>query len=179
MKHILTTLLALTIMATTPALALEINNQHSTVTFEGTHAGTPFKGHFEEWSGQVNLTENNGIQATFHTNSAQTGNPMYDGTLPTVDWFDSKNHPKATFQSTKIEEVSTNTFEVTGELTIKGISKDITFDLTTEDLPDGHIKGQTTFTINRLDYAIGKKSDPSGEWVGLEIPVTLKFTTKP
>lgn len=163
-------------LLTSPAVAKEysINTSASILKFSGTHAGNEFKGTFNTWSGTINL-EAGVIEASFDTASANTGNAMYDGTLPTVDWLNSKKYPKAIFKSETITKKDDKTYNVTGKLTIRNISQPLTFELHVDEKSDTTLKGNLSFTINRLDFDLGKKSDANAEWVSADIPVTLTF----
>lgn len=159
----------------TPALALEIDTNKSTLTFEGEHAGNAFTGTFKNWQGDIDLDAQS-LTATFDLTSAHTGNAMYDGTLPSADWFDSANHPKATFKSTAFKKVDANTYNVTGDLTLKGATHPVSFNLNLTENSAEKVAGEAMFTLNRLLYNIGKKSDPKAEWVSKDIGVTVQFT---
>ena len=100
-------------------------------------------------------------------------NALYDGTLPQKDWFDIKNHPQASFNSTSITAKEGGHYNAQGELTIRGITNPVSFDFTLSDLTQSPVKLDGTLTINRLDFDIGKGSDASAEWVSRGI--TIKF----
>lgn len=168
---------AITFSAPAFSAPLSIDTVNSKAEFSGHHAGNQFKGHFTEWNGTIDL-ENSTIKATFNTESANTGNAMYDGTLPTADWFNVKEFPKATFVSTEVIKSDNNTYKVTGAFTIKDVKKPISFDMKISENNPQMLKGHLEFTMNRLDYKLGANSDPSGEWVDLDIPVKVTFTAQ-
>jgi cytochrome b561/polyisoprenoid-binding protein YceI len=161
---------------TTPmyAQALTIDTNNSVLTFTGEHAGNTFKGTFNTWKSAIDL-EAKTIQATFDAKSAFTGNPMYDGTLPTVDWFDTKNHQEITFKSTSIEKISDTEYQILGDFKIKNISKPLEFKLKVTHQDNASLKGHLEFTLNRLDYGLGQKSDPNADWVSQNIGINLRF----
>ena len=76
--------------------------------------------------------------------------------------FDTANHPKLTFKSTAIEKVADKNFKVTGDLTIKGMTKEVTLDL--KLLGTGvHRRSKKTMAgfkltgmVNRTDFGVGK-----------------------
>lgn len=165
-----------------PAFAADYNIDYdqSALTFSGTHAGNTFEGRFNEWSAQISFNpddlENSSLSATFKTASAETGDKMYDGTLPQADWFDSANHPEAVFKSTSITENDANGYTAAGDLTIRGITRPLTFDFTLSDVSAEPVTATAQFPIDRLAYEIGKKSDPEAEWVSKDITIDLKIT---
>ncbi|MEM7619928.1 MAG: YceI family protein [Pseudomonadota bacterium] len=161
------------------AASFEIDYTKSSISFSGTHAGNAFDGKFENWTANITFDPENldasSIQANFETSSAKTGNSLYDGTLPQADWFDAKNHPKAEFQSTKITSQPDGTFQIDGTLTLRKISKPVSFKFSLTDFKASPVTAKANFTLNRFDYDIGKKSDPKAEWVSKEIVLTLNI----
>lgn len=155
-----------------------VDDSQSHVSFEGAHAGNPFKGLFQKWTANIDFdTENpekSAVSVIFDMSSAHTGNQMYDGTLPTVDWFDVAQYPQALFQSSSFEK-DKNGYVVAGNLTIKNITKPITFNFTLNNTDPTIMDAQ--ITINRLDYNIGSESDADGEWVSKDIMIAIHLTT--
>jgi len=169
--------------AQTQAKDYVVDYQSSKVSFSGTHAGNVFTGSFGEWKAVITFDpadlEASKLTAVFNPASAKTGNSMYDGTLPQADWFDVKNHAEAHFVSAGIAAGENGVYDVTGDLTIRGITKPVTFDFTLSDPEQAPVKAQGTLRINRLDFDIGKKSDAPAEWVSRDIAVTLDITANP
>ncbi len=148
---------------------LKTSQQSGTVGFSGQHAGMDFEGKFERWQATLVLPpeDNPNITATFYMSSAKTGDSIYDSTLPEFDWFDVENHPLGKFVSTKIA-VTEEGYQVTGDLTLKDITKPVSFMLT-----DNDEKLSASFDINRLAYQIGLESDPDAEWVSKTISISM------
>jgi polyisoprenoid-binding protein YceI len=151
--------------------ALQFSAKNSEVGFSGEHAGMSFNGIFEQWNAELVLPPSSlpKISATFVVSSAKTGNSTYDSTLPTGDWFDVNNHPVSQFNSTEII-VEGKDYKVNGELTLRGISRPVTFLLRSQG-------NQLTanFNIDRLAHNIGMESDPSAEWVSQHIRMKLSL----
>jgi len=152
------------------AETITASSSNSELTFNGEHAGMPFSGTFEQWQSTLILppAESPTITATFELSSAKTGDWTYDSTLPEADWFNTEVHPKGAFTSLHIAP-SPKGVDVSGELTLRGITKPIEFSL------EGSRKmGYTaTITIDRLAFDIGKESDPDAEWVSRDIVLRL------
>jgi polyisoprenoid-binding protein YceI len=148
---------------------IKSSQQSGSVTFAGQHAGMDFKGKFERWQARLNLPpqSNPSITATFYLNSAKTGDSIYDSTLPEFDWFDSQNHPKGEFVSSKIDTTD-NGYQVSGNLTLKGITAPVDF-----VLKETNNKLTANFDINRLDFNIGTESDSEAEWVSKTISLSI------
>lgn len=168
---------------TAVAKEYRIDKEQSKISFSGTHAGNDFQGNFEEWDAQITFDPENlkssSLTASFNPASAKTGNAMYDGTLPQADWFDVKNHPEATFQSTSISATEYGHYKVTGDLTIRGITHPVYFDFTLSDLSTVPVSAEATLVVDRLAYDIGKKSDAKAEWVSQNIDIQMKIVASP
>ncbi len=97
------------------------------------------------------------------TDSLESDSEKLTGHLESPDFFDVQKFPTSTFQSTSILEKSTGdaTHEITGNLTLHGVTKVITFPAKVTKAPDA-VTGTAEFTINRKDFGIvypGKPDD--------------------
>jgi polyisoprenoid-binding protein YceI len=104
-----------------------------------------------------------------------TGNGMMNKKAQTPEWFDSVKYPYAKFKSSKVEKKEGSTYNITGNLTIKGSTKTVTVPATYSKAGNKIIfKG--TFNVNRMDFKVGKKSDvvPDIMKVNFEIPAQSK-----
>lgn len=159
----------------------------SQVSFKGTHAGAQFSGKFTQWNAQIDWNTadptQSKITATFGTNSAKTGNPTYDATLPTADWFNTEKFPTATFTSTAISKgTKANTYTAKGNLTLRGLTQPValTFTLTpVPGSPNGALRALGGLTVDRLAFGLGAASDPTAEWVSRNIIITLDVVGVP
>ncbi len=174
-------IIILIIFGLTPNLKaseFELLKSESYIEFSGTHAGNKFKGKFNDFDAQINFdfddVANSKIKIVINNASAETDNKMYDGTLPSKDWFDVENYENSIFESTRIEKEN-GKYIVIGNLTIRDITKEISYEAIITKL-DEHAKG--SFDINRLDYKIGKNSDPKAEWVSKNININFAVKAK-
>jgi len=158
----------------------EIDYDNSAVRFSGTHAGNEFNGVFGTWNGEIVFDaddlESSRIVARFDLKSAKTGDLQYDGTLPNADWFNVKNTPEGVFESQTIVDNGNGGYTAQGDLSLRGITKPVSFDFTLSDLDMQPVEANGRLVINRLSYDIGKKSDPKAEWVSRDITVTFGIT---
>ena len=177
MKYLFLALLLIPTMAL--AKPYKVIKSDSSITFSGTHAGNDFAGTFNDWIAEIDFDKNNLSDAhaiiTFDLREAKTGNAMYDGTLPSPDWFDARNHPQAMYELTSVQE-NGDVYKAEGDLTIKGITKPVSFDFTLEG--DNPTLMAASFSINRLDYNIGIESDADAQWVSEEIGINIKLTAQ-
>ena len=118
--------------------------------------------------------EGHELKAEVHTRSATTGNSQIDSTLMGGDWFDAETHPLASFASTEMKRVSGNAFEVIGILTIRGISKELQFPMTLDEA-GGRRSGRGTFTVSRMEFDVGRQSQPDDSVVDFPVQVSFEF----
>lgn len=149
----------------------------SSIAFAGENSGEKFDGKFETWNAVIDFDaakpETSSVTVTIKTASAKTGSTTYDATLPKKEWFDAEGFPDAVFESKDIKSLGDGKFEAKGSLTIKSIKKNITLPFTLTPADGKTTEMTASLTINRLDFDIGKKSDPDAEWVSKDIAMTI------
>ena len=143
-----------------------IDQAHSTLEFSIGFLGlTDVKGTFDDYSATVLYNEQEmsktAIILRIDVASIDTGSDFRDKDLQGEQFFDAENHPEIIFKSKRIKEKSDGAYLVTGDLTIKGVTREISLPVShvlkrTEDSAWGNVRmgfsGQTT--INRLDYDV-------------------------
>jgi polyisoprenoid-binding protein YceI len=97
------------------------------------------------------------FSAEAFVSSINTGIAMRDNHLRKPDFFDALKYPKISFVSTNVAVVSPNTLQVTGNLTIKGVTKKVVLAVKVVEKA-GKMVFSTTITINRNDYGVGGSS---------------------
>ena len=118
-------------------MAWDIDTAHSTIEFIAKHMMvTNVRGRFTTFSGDAHLDEEHPEQSrvdvTIDLASLTTGAEARDNHLRSADFFDVAKSPTATFHSTKVERRGEDRLLVTGDLTIRGITKPVTLDVTVE-----------------------------------------------
>ena len=88
----------------------------------------------------------------FDMNSIYTDNDMLTGHLKSPDFFDIRNHPKARFVSTKVEQIS-DYYQITGQLTLLGRTKEINFPARIA-VNEGGLALVSSFKINRAEFGM-------------------------
>ncbi|MEU6114808.1 YceI family protein [Streptomyces sp. NPDC047117] len=126
-------------LAADPALAAltgeyTIDPAHSSIGFTVRHAMvTNVRGSFGEHEGTLRLDGANPAASTasidVKIDSIDTGIADRDGHLKSADFFDAEKFPLMTFRSTAVEQTDSETYRVTGDLTIKDVTKPLTIDL--------------------------------------------------
>lgn len=122
----------------------------------------------------ANNPDSSSLSASVPTAKVTSTNSQVQGSLPDSEWFDSENHPEATFESSKISLAGESEYSVEGILTIKGISLPHTFTLRIEDT-DSNKRAFGEFVVNRMAYQLGLESQPTGEYVGEDVTITFEF----
>jgi polyisoprenoid-binding protein YceI len=135
-----------------------ITPQNSKIEFIGSKVTGKHNGSFGDFSGQIDHTsnpENSRVSITIKTDSITTDTPDLTKHLKTADFFDVAKYPEATFVSTAIKPGGENgaTHTVTGNLTLHGVTKAITFPATINVTPDAATV-ESSFSINRKDFGI-------------------------
>jgi polyisoprenoid-binding protein YceI len=141
--------------------ALEPKASQSTVTFKIKNFGVMVDGSFSGLKGDIVFDEKNLSNASFKVSvdatTIRTGIDMRDNHLRKEDYFDVKNHNSIRFESVKVEAGPSGQYWITGNLTIKKVSKQVKFLFTAEKSLNGYtFKG--SFVINRRDFTVGGSS---------------------
>jgi polyisoprenoid-binding protein YceI len=112
----------------------QIDPAHSTAHFGVRHMLiSTVRGAFEKVSGSVAIDEvdptKSAIDLAIDAASVATREPKRDAHLRSADFFDVEKHPTITFRSTKVAKAGQDQYRVTGDLTIRGITKSVTLDV--------------------------------------------------
>lgn len=134
-----------------------VDPSHSTVGFVARHLVSKVRGQFTEFEADVTVGDDfeaSALSATVKLASVETGSADRDNHLKSGDFFDVENHPDMTFAATKIDAES-----LEGDLTIKGVTKPVTFDLSFEGVsadPWGGTRAgfEATTEISRKDFGL-------------------------
>ena len=179
---------ALTLALALPALALaepvtyKVDADHSGVNFTIRHFVSNVPGLFKDYDGTIVYDKDNPagskVEFTVQAASIDTGNADRDKHLRSADFFDVEKFPTLTFTSAQVKAQDKDTLEVTGDLTIHGVTKRITIPvdfLGTAKTPNGEKAGfETSFTVNRKDYGIiWNRVMDAGPVLGEDVKVTI------
>jgi polyisoprenoid-binding protein YceI len=142
----------------------QIDPTHSRIGFSARHAMvTKVRGAFNEYEGSgyfdAENPANSRFEITIKADSIDTRNADRDAHLKSNDFFDMETYPEIRFRSTSVEPIGDDNYRVTGDLTIKGITNPVSFDLehtgTVQD-PWGNqrigLEGKAT--VNRKDWGV-------------------------
>ena len=135
-----------------------ITPENSKIEFVGSKVTGSHNGSFQKFSGEVHYTGDvttSHVTITMETDSLTTDTPDLTKHLKTADFFDVAKYPQAKFESTAIKTGGDKgaSHTITGNLTLHGATKSVTFPATIAVAPDA-ITVDSTFAINRKDFGI-------------------------
>ncbi len=160
-----------------------IDTVHSNVNFKIRHLISKVGGEFNDFSGSITADFRNldrsSVEFVIDATSIDTKNEDRDTHLRSEDFFDVKRFPVITFKSTKITRVDDDTFAVTGNLTMHGVTRGVT--LTVDHLGEmaamGGIRAgyELSTVLNRKDFDIiwNKTLDNGGLVLGDDVEVEI------
>jgi polyisoprenoid-binding protein YceI len=141
----------------------DIDVSHTRVGFAVRHmAVSKVRGEFQEFAGTLVLAEDpvdSKIEVTIQAGSVDTNDENRDNHLRTSDFFDTEHHPVWTFTSTAVRPVTATEWHVDGDLTIRGVTRQVTLDATLEGVvkdPYGNhrVGFSATTSIVRDDFGV-------------------------
>ncbi len=188
MKRLIGLIVAVALMVPfyAQAATYTLDPAHTSIGFKVKHLMiTNVKGVFEKFQGTLILDEKDitksKLNATIEIASINTNIGKRDDHLRSADFFDAAKYPTMTFESTKIEKAGADKLKVTGNLTIRGVTKPVV--LNVEGLnqeiktPQGGLKrgASATGSINRQDFGVSwnKKLDAGGVVVADEVHIII------
>ena len=164
-----------------------VDPSHTEVSFVARHAMvTKVRGYFRDVEGTIEIGEDfadSKATATMQTASIDTGSVDRDGHLKSADFFDVENNPTITFTSTGVQNVSDNTFELVGDLTIGGVTRQVVlqafYDGTAQD-PFGNVRSGFTATtiVERENWDLNWNAalETGGVLVSKKITLNLEIS---
>jgi len=162
-----------------------IDTSHTRLGFAVRHmAVSKVRGDFKDFSGTLELAEDpadSKVSVTIQAGSVDTHDENRDNHLRTNDFFDVENHPTWTFTSTAIRPISSTEWNVDGDLTIRGVTRQVTLDATLEGVvqdPYGmHRVGfSATTSIDREDFGVSFNGvmEAGGLVVGKKVDIDIE-----
>jgi polyisoprenoid-binding protein YceI len=162
-----------------------IDPAHSRIGFVARHAMvTKVRGSFNEFEGSGYFDAENPsashLQLTIQAASIDTRNADRDGHLKSNDFFDMATYPTIVFTSTAVEQIADTEFRVTGDLTIKGVTKPVTVDFeytgrAVDPFGNVRIGFEGTTAVNRKDWGVSWNAALDAGGVLVSEKVTLEF----
>ena len=165
---------------------------HSEIRFSWDHAGVSIQsGEFLEFSGRLEMDlekpSESVIEVTINPESLHTGVSRLDYELKGKTYFDTRAHPEITFKSTSVTRTGKSWAEVTGDLTMKGVTKPVTLNVELVHEGEhpygpifpssysGHWLGfRASGALNRSDFGMGKYTPVTSDRIQIDISVEMK-----
>jgi polyisoprenoid-binding protein YceI len=153
-----------------------INGENTKLTFVGTKPDGKHDGGFKKLSGTATVTDGDftklKIVVEIDCDSIYADDTKLTGHLKSPDFFGVKDHPKAEFKTTKIEK-GEKTYTITGDLTMLGKTKSITFPASVSAAGET-LSLSTTFQIDRTEWGMTYGKGKIDDKVTLNIAMTAK-----
>jgi polyisoprenoid-binding protein YceI len=188
-RHLLA--VASLVLAGAPAFAADtyvIDKNHSEVGFQIRHFVTKVRGRFTDFQGTIladrEKPESSSVEFAVKTASIDTDVVNRDNDLRSANFFEAEKYPDITFKSTRVKQTGKDTYDVTGNFTMHGVTREITLPVTylgavkTKDRQgvEGEKVGfETAITLNRKDYGIiwNRPLDQGGLMLGDDVLITI------
>ncbi len=164
----------------------QIDARHSAAHFSVRHLlVSNVRGSFSNVTGTLVIDDSDitksSVEATIDASTINTQEPDRDKHLKTADFLDVANHPTITFKSKKVEKAGKDGLRVIGDLTIRGVAKQVVLEVEGPTAaitdPRGNLKrgASATVKINRFDYGVAwnKTLETGGLVVGEQITITI------
>ena len=175
----LTALVAFAAAAQAAPSTYNIDNSHTYPHFTYSHLGYSIQTHkFDKTSGKVVMdfdAKTGSVDVTIDATSVNTGFPLFNEHLQGADYFDTAKHPTITFKSSSMKFKGNTPVSLTGDLTVKGVTKPVTLEVTHfKCMPHPMLKApacgaNATANIKRSDFNMGKNAP----FVSDEVTLTL------
>ena len=158
----------------------QLDPKHAALLFKIQHLGlSTYVGRFNTFDAQLNFDPKNmaaaSLKAVVDINSIDINNDVLSKTLQNDTWFSSAQYPQAFFVSHTVTSISDTVFNFTGDLTLRGITKLVTFEATFHGGADNWLTGNYTLgfsavgKIKRSDFGMDSYIPIVGDEIDLEI----------
>lgn len=166
-----------------------IDPGHSSAVFRVMHLGTsPFWGRFNEVTGEIAIDaddlKNSSVKVEIPVGSIDTNNEQRDGHLKSAEFFSAREFPTLTFVSTKIVRKKDDLFHITGDLTLRGKTKEVTVPAQyfgTNEINErfGTRTGwEAQFELDRTDFGINYGAENNVLGTTVEVTLALEGVLK-
>lgn len=176
------TLLSFTIALISTAVFAQnwtLDKSHANVSFTVVHLMiSEVDGNFKKFDASIKSDKADfsdaAIEFSADVSSINTGNDMRNEHLQGDGWFDAAKFPSLTFKSTSVKKVSENNYKISGNLTMKGLTKPFSMDALIRGPIDGRggkkvIGIKATGTVNRADFGVGSSGGSVDNEVAIKV----------
>lgn len=177
-------LLGLLVSARAEVETYTIDSTHSSSGFSIRHMLSKFSSSFTKTSGTIMVDranlENSSVEASIEIASVSTANPDRDKHLQSADFFDAAKFPAITFKSNSRKKTGESTFDVTGSLTIRDVTKNVVLKVTTLGFGPGMRPGsflsgwEATTVLKKSDFGVNGPA-MLGKMLGDDVTVDISI----
>ncbi|MDX6321815.1 MAG: hypothetical protein QOF52_1673 [Propionibacteriaceae bacterium] len=162
----------------------QLDPAHTSIGFVARHAMvTKVRGTFDEFEGQVHIDPDiskSVVRVVIKAASIDTRNEMRDTHLRSNEFLAMEEYPEITFDSTEVGLADEDTARITGDLTIRGVTKSVTFEITytgSAKDPFGNLRlgFEGSFVINRKDWGVSWNAPLEAGGMLVSEKVTVEF----
>ncbi len=156
-----------------------VDPERSRLGFTATQMGAAFNGQFTRFTANLVFDPEHPTLSYFDVivdmASVDTQNPEWNQALPTVEWFNTAQFPKAHFESVEFKRVADDLYEVKAQLTLRDVTRDITVPFTFKRMGKSAARLEATTTLLRTDYGIGQGEWSASDVVGHAVTVVVDW----
>ena len=164
----------------------KIDPSHSTIAFKVRHLFGTAKGRFTKFNGTIDVDrerpEKSSVTVSIQTASIDTANAKRDEHLRSDDFFNVQEFPEITFKSRRVKQTGPTAGEIAGDLTMHGVTREITLRVEFLGTPESAAKNQTTrwrvttAPLKRSEFGLSwSKSVEAVSMIGDEVAVTIEI----
>jgi polyisoprenoid-binding protein YceI len=153
----------------------------SSLTFTAAWSGSAIEGRFKTWTADILFSpealDSSKLTVNVDMGSAATGDDQRDQSLPSGDFFDTAEHPKATFTATKFRKTGEGKFVADGTLDLRGVKKPLSLPFSLKiDGDTATARGVTT--LDRTTFGVGQGEWASTDEIAAKVKVSFALTAK-
>ncbi|MBO9634276.1 MAG: YceI family protein [Chitinophagaceae bacterium] len=172
--------------ATTGGASLTVDTAASSIAWLGNKVTGKHNGTIRISGGSLQIQDGKLTGGKFTVNMGSLTNlditdtaykAKLEGHLKAPDFFDVAKYPEANFEITNVSDSTAGKLKISGNLTLKGVSKNITFDADVLESTATAFKAKADFNINRLDWGVsypGMKDDAISQEINLKVDLQAK-----
>lgn len=162
----------------TSAPIWRVNPASSSINWQTIWAGNTVKGKFNSFNANIKFDPNNlaasNIIIDIPLNGIITPSSEAKNNLPLEDWFDTKKHPNARFESNSVKKTGANTYIAQGFITIKGVKYKLALPFTL-NINGKNADMTSSVNLDRINLKLGLESDANAEWVSRTVTVNINL----
>jgi polyisoprenoid-binding protein YceI len=168
-----------------------VDQVHSLIEFSALHNTIAYvKGRFRKFTGTINVNEQDLLRSTVElvidaTSVESQAVQMREDLITGEEMIDAAKYPEITFKSKRIQQKGTNQFDVTGDLTLRGVSKEIVVPMTFNGVVTTRMgmaagfSGNMVLKMSDFHVPFTREFEPGKRVVGDELKVELQIEAKP